>query len=135
MSQSADERPGERGYLVDLHWTKDLPLFARAIVLADGTLFVAGPPDLVDEDEAFKKINAPETQAKLVEQVDALEGKQGAILWAVSTDDGERLAECRLDAPPVFDGMAAAAGRLYISTTDGRILCLAGGASVPKGRP
>jgi outer membrane protein assembly factor BamB len=44
-SQSPDERPGERKYLVDLHWTKDLPLFARAIVLADDTLFVAGPPD------------------------------------------------------------------------------------------
>jgi hypothetical protein len=29
-----------------------------------------------------------------------------------------------LDSPPVFDGMIAAAGRLYIITEDGQILCL-----------
>jgi len=125
-SQSPDERPGEGDYLVDLHWTKDLPLFARAIVLAEGTLFVAGPPDLVNEDEAFKRIDAPEVQTQLADQVGALEGKQGALLWAVSANDGEKLAEYQLDAPPVFDGMAAAGGCLYFSTTDGKLVCLAG---------
>ena len=125
-SQSPDERPGEGDYLVDLHWTNDLPLLARAMVLADGTLFVAGPPDLVDEDQALKTIDAPATQAKLVDQVNAFEGKQGALLWAMSADDGEKLAECQLDAPPVFDGMAAAAGRLYFATTDGKLVCMAG---------
>ena len=44
-------------------------------------------------------------------------------LWAVSTTDGKKLAEYKLDAPPVFDGMAAAAGRLYASTTDGHVVC------------
>jgi hypothetical protein len=28
---------------------------------------------------------------------------------------------------PVFDGMAAANGNLYVATTDGRVLCFAGG--------
>jgi len=32
--------------------------------------------------------------------------------WAVSAADGKKQAECRLDAPPVFDGMAAANGCL-----------------------
>ena len=38
--------------------------------------------------------------------------------------DGTRLAEHPLDAPPVWDGMAAASGRLYLSTADGKVLCL-----------
>jgi hypothetical protein len=38
--------------------------------------------------------------------------------------DGQTLAEHTLEAPPVFDGLIAAAGRLFMSTTDGRILCL-----------
>jgi len=124
-SQSPDERPGESKYLVTHHWTKDLPLFARAMVLADETLFIAGPPDVIDEDQAFKQIHAPETKARLADQVAAYEGKKGALLCAVSATNGEKLAELELDAPPVFDGMAAAAGRLYLATTDGEVLCLA----------
>jgi hypothetical protein len=51
------------------------------------------------------------------------EGSEGALLWAVSTD-GEKLAQHQLDSVPVHDGMAAANGRLYLSTTDGKVLCL-----------
>ncbi len=114
------------GYIVDFHWTADLPLFARAMVLAGDTLFVAGPPDTVDEDQAFRQIDDPKVTAKLAAQAAALAGNRGATLWSVSVADGKRLAEHRLDAPPVFDGMAAAAGRLYLATTDGRVLCLTG---------
>ena len=128
-SQQDRERPGVSKYLVKLHWTEDLPLFVRAMVLADGTLFVAGPPDLVDEEQAIKRIFAPATQQQLREQAAALEGKKGGIVWAVSAADGKRLAELKLEAPPVFDGMAAAKGRLYMTTTDGSVLCLAGETS------
>jgi len=34
------------------------------------------------------------------------------------------LAEHKLSSPPVFDGMAAAAGRLYVCTMDGAVYCL-----------
>ena len=40
--------------------------------------------------------------------------------------DGSKLSEMDLSSPPVFDGMIAAAGRLYLATVDGEILCLAG---------
>ena len=50
----------------------------------------------------------------------------GPCALAVSADGGEKLAEHRLDAPPVFDGMAAAGGRLLLATVDGRVLCLGG---------
>ncbi|MBM4038986.1 MAG: hypothetical protein FJ290_10790 [Planctomycetes bacterium] len=52
-------------------------------------------------------------------------GAEGATLWAASAADGAKKAELKLDGVPVFDGMAAAHGRLYIATTDGRVLCLA----------
>jgi hypothetical protein len=45
------------------------------------------------------------------------------VLWLVSKDDGQKLAEYKLDSPPVSDGMAPAAGRLYFSTVDGRVTC------------
>ena len=38
----------------------------------------------------------------------------------------EQLAEYRLDAPPVFDGLAAAGGQLYLATMDGKVACFGG---------
>ena len=45
------------------------------------------------------------------------------VLTNVVTD-GKTLATHKLASLPVFDGMAAAGGRLYVSTTDGRLRCL-----------
>ena len=55
-----------------------------------------------------------------------MRNRLGALLWAVSTDDGTRLAEYRLAEIPTWDGMAVANGKLYLSTTGGRVLCFAG---------
>jgi len=111
---------------VDYKWIREHPpLLARAMVLAGRTLFVAGPPDVVDEKEAWGRFLEPETRAKLDEQVAALEGRRGATLWAVDSADGSRLAEHTLDGMPVFDGMIAKAGKLFVATVDGRVTCLA----------
>ena len=107
-------------------WSKELPLQARAMVLASRTLFVAGPPDVLDEEQSMNKLAEPTVNAKLAEQSAALEGKKGALLRAISAEDGTRLAEYELDCPPVWDGMAAAGGQLYLSTTDGKVMCFAG---------
>jgi hypothetical protein len=48
------------------------------------------------------------------------------LLLAVSVDDGSQLGEYRLDTMPVWDAMAAAGGRLYLSTHAGQLLCFAG---------
>ena len=55
-----------------------------------------------------------------------MQGLRGATLWAVRADSGEKVAEMPLDACPVFDGMAAATERLYISNQDGSMICLEG---------
>jgi hypothetical protein len=97
-----------------LSWT---PILVRAMVLtgtpakdgASPTLFVCGPPDVVDAADPLA----------------AYEGRAGAILRAVSAADGKTLAELRLDTPPVWDGLIAAEGRLYASLADGSVVCLA----------
>jgi hypothetical protein len=115
-----------QGHHVKYHWSQELPLFVRAMVLAEGTLFVAGPPDEVNEEDTFKRFDAPETQQKLAAQNAALAGRKGALLWAVSANDGSRQAEYQIQSPPVFDGMIAAGERLYLATTDGAVLCFSG---------
>jgi len=104
---------------------QDVPLFARAMTVAGDTLFIAGPPDVLDEEEAQKTYGSEETQAKLKAQDAALAGAQGAILLAVSTTDGKTLAEHKLASIPAWDGMAAAAGKLYMTTMDGAVVCMA----------
>jgi len=106
------------------HWSQAAPLHVRAMVLADKTLFIAGPPDVLDEEKVFDRHGDAGIRAKLVEQRAALEGRRGALLWAVSVSDGKKLAEYKLQSPPAWDGMAAARGRLFLSTIDGKVLCL-----------
>ena len=106
-------------------WAQGNPqLQARALVLADELLFVAGPPDVLDEEEALRAPDAPAIQAKLTAQAAALKGKMGGQLLVLSAKDGQKLAAYELEATPSFDGMAAARGKLFMSTLDGRLLCL-----------
>ena len=101
-------RPGPRA-TVNYRWTKTVPLLVRAMVLAGKTLFIAGPP----------------WSGRLTEETTAaLEGRKGGVLWAVAPADGSRLAQLELGSPPVFDGMAAAGGRLFLATMAGEVVCL-----------
>jgi len=105
-------------------WTvEDPPLLGRGLVMAGDRLFVAGPPDLVDTEATFNKWADAASQAALADQAAAMEGKKGGLLWVLSASDGKRLAEYRLEAPPVFCGLAAAEGRLYLATTAGTVVC------------
>jgi len=47
------------------------------------------------------------------------------VLWAVSAVDGGKLQEIKLDVLPVFDGIIAAGGELFMATADGKVVCLA----------
>jgi outer membrane protein assembly factor BamB len=111
-------------WAADTRWTKEkLPLLVRAMVLAGDKLYTAGPPAIADEKAAFLEPDAPANRAALVEQEAAWEGKKGGLLRVVSASDGEKLTEYKLESVPVWDGMAAANGRLYMATIDGKVLC------------
>ena len=77
------------------------------MVLAGEKLFVAGPPDVVPEDDPLA----------------AYEGRAGAVLGAVSAEEGKKLNVLQLETPPVFDGLIAAGNRLYMSNKKGEVLC------------
>ena len=77
-----------------LSWSVRLPLRPRAMVRAGGALFIG------------------------CEQGD------GGALRVVSCKDGATLGTAPLDAPPAWDGMAAARGRLYIALRSGSVVCM-----------
>jgi hypothetical protein len=91
-------------------WYKWIPVRVRGMVLAGSSLFIAGPPDITNPADPMA----------------TFEGHKRAQLWTFSKKDGKKLADVNLDSSPVFYGMAAAYGRLYISKQDGSIVCMTG---------
>jgi hypothetical protein len=77
------------------------------MILAGKVVFAAGP--------ASKDRDRTNTAA----------GGTNPLLMAFSTADGSELSRVSLPTAPVFDGMAAAGGRLYLSLVDGSVVCLA----------
>lgn len=107
-------------------WSSKVPLLVRGLVVAGRTLFIAGPDDLLDEPGALKVMDDPDTLKRLSDQEAALTGESGGILRAVACADGTVLSEQRLDTIPVWDGLAAAHGSLYLAATDGTVRCYKG---------
>ncbi len=93
-------------------WTSWIDVRVEAMVLAGDRLFVAGTPDVVPDEDPLA----------------ALEGRMGGVLRVVSATDGSSLAEYHLEHGPVYDGMAAAGGRLFLSTGNGNVICMDGPA-------
>jgi hypothetical protein len=100
---------GGRGVRATERWSANIPLTGKAIAMAGNVLFVAGTPVAFPEDDLAK----------------AYEGRMGGVLWAASAEDGKKLADYNLDAPPQWDSLAAVNGRLFLCTTDGRVRCFA----------
>ncbi len=95
-------------------WSRKIPIRAHGMLLARDRLYIAGPPDLSSELDAYE----------------AMIGKRGAVFRVVATTDGSQLAEFNMKEVPVFDGLIAAGDRLYMSTMDGTLICL--GAKSPE---
>jgi hypothetical protein len=98
----------------------------RAMVLAGNALYLAGVPDVVNEIEAWRNPYKHDVRRKLSAQAAAWRGERGGKLWVVSKTDGSRISGLDLETAPVFDGMIAAEGRLYVSLMNGKVVCLKG---------
>ena len=107
--------PGSQGYLLFARnlpgaaktWSVRVPIRIRAMVLTLEQLLVAGPPDVLADDDPLG----------------AFEGRKGGLLQVVDAASGAKRAEHTLPSPPVFNGAAAAAGRLYLVSDDGSVSC------------
>jgi len=89
------------------HWSQNVPLVVRAMVLADDVLLAAGPPFVEDQQATEPAFGA--------------EGR--GVLMAFAGKDGQKMARYPMPAQPVFDGMAVARGRLYVSMCNGHVAC------------
>ena len=85
-------------------WLHEIPAPSQveAMLVAENALFVAGPNDRANPID------------------------NGGFLRIINREDGAELAEIDLPAPPVHDGMAAAGGRVFVTLTDGSVICLRG---------
>ncbi len=106
-------------------WKSKIELLARGMVLSGKILFVAGPPDLFgtapgDNPHVYDLSSSKSLQA----QREALAGKKGSILWAVSAETGEKLSEYRFEDQPAWDGLIASNKRLYMTMEDGTVICM-----------
>jgi len=98
------------GSRVKYEWSNHDPaIYVNAMVLAGDSLFAAGPPAI--RNDATKQALA------------RWQGKAGGLLERLSRKDGRLLQTHKLPSPPVFDGMAAAYGRLYLCLANGSIVC------------
>jgi hypothetical protein len=114
--------PKEELTAARFQWMLDQPsMLARAMCVAGEQLILAGPPDVVDERLAYWNPDDPEIRTLLARQEDAYAGRLGGQLWLVNKSDGRPIARHALNTIPVFDGLAAAGGRLYLSTIDGHV--------------
>jgi len=102
-------------------WSQKPSLIVRSMVLTADKLIVAGVPDLARKDESGRSFSNPE------EGLAALAGRRGGRLAMISTDDGTKIREIKLDSPPVFDGMSATEGKFFISLKNGCVTCFAAG--------
>ena len=107
--------PGKKGYLLFAKnlagkrsaWSERVPVRIQALLLSAGRLVTAGPPDVVDPHDPLG----------------AFEARLGGLLHMLDAKTGEKVVELRLDSPPVYNGLAAAAGRVYLADQDGSITC------------
>ena len=111
--------PAKEGYLIfkvppgegDPTWTQRVPIRVKAMAVTPDRLVLCGAPDVVDP----------------ADPLGAFEARKGGRLRLLSTTDGSTLEEHKLDSPPVFNGIAVARGRLFLSRTNGKITCFAAG--------
>jgi len=104
----------------ELVWSEAVDLQARGMVLADDTLFVAGPRDVYPEPDAsidhpyhIQDPEALDRQSRLLSG-----GAQGSLI-AVSGRDGSLLWDTDMEAVPAWDSL--------IASRDGLFLCLENG--------
>ncbi len=105
-------------------WGVRVPILVRSMTLAENNLYIFGPEELLDQKSSLKTLDQAETKDIAQQQDDAYNGKSGAILLVVDRDNGTMTEGYQLHTTPVFDGMVSAYNKLFISMSDGSVVCL-----------
>ncbi len=99
--------PKGQGDIVHKSLADTLPIHPRAMIKAGNALYLAGYPS---------ESTVPHFYGEPI--------KDKGILLEIAATSGEVLSQTDLPASPVFDGMSAARGKLYVSLENGRLVCL-----------
>lgn len=98
-------------------WADEQSLIVRAMALTNDKLVVAGPPDLRRKEAGIL------AYANEEESLASFKGEKGVMLRVIDKKDGRTVSEQNLDAMPVFDGMSAAHGKIFVSLKNGEVQC------------
>jgi outer membrane protein assembly factor BamB len=93
-------------------WAIALSLRPRSMIRTGDTLIIGGEAAVQSSEQTDSG-------------TDSEDQKRGTLSFA-SDSDGRSLTTVPLSSPPVWDGMAAADGKLFVATTAGTIVCLGG---------
>jgi len=99
-------------------------ILGKALIGAGKNLYLAGPPEIVDEVKLFGNFNAPESKRLMSEKVESLKGNKGGSLRVIDMKDGKKVNEYQLDSPPIHAGMAAVEGHIFMSLENGNLRCM-----------
>jgi len=112
--------PGKKGYALLGYerrkprnrkiWEVRLPLRASAMLSTSKRVFLAGVPDIVPKQDPYA----------------SYKGKLGGQLYVVGAAAGEVERKVKIPAEPVFNGIAATPGRLFLTLKNGSVIGLSG---------
>ncbi len=92
------------------HWRQPLTARVTAMLKSGEHLFLGVMPTEIPEADPHA----------------AYEGRLGGEIWVCRESDGAKVARYPLETGAVWDGMAAANGRLFVATGDGEVVCFSG---------
>jgi hypothetical protein len=87
---------------------RSFPVGPSAMVVTENKLLVAGFTDKIAPRDPWASI----------------EGRENAVLWILSKHDGAKLAECQLGTLPVWNGMAVANEKVFLTLKNGQLICM-----------
>ena len=88
-------------------WTSTIPIRATSLLVGSDKLFLAGVRDKIDASDPWAHFD----------------GRMGGMITVHSKEDGRLVSQIELESPAVFDGLASAGGKLFVSCKDGAVLC------------
>ena len=117
--------PGTKGYALLKYdrrkfrnnkvWEMRVPLRAPATLSTPNRIFLGGIPDAVPEHDPYA----------------AFKGKLGGDLYVVNAADGTIEQKLKIPGEPVFNGMAATPGRLFLSLRTGTVIGVTSKVALP----
>jgi hypothetical protein len=88
-------------------WGRTISMRAQALALTPTCILLAGPPHEIKPEDPHA----------------IYENRAGGTLAVLSRATGQTTDKIELEYPPVFDGLSVAHGKIFLSDTEGNVIC------------